>query len=103
MPVNRFVGTEAIYLHHYLLPHLEQNAVYQAYGAGNPWLQPQPYNNASVYPASIRGLVLKAFVCPSDGTGRFEGPLRPFRNEIESNEADYCQQEKATDDSSARR
>jgi len=66
---SRFVGTEAIYFLHYLLPHLEQNAMYQAYGAGNPWLQPQPYNNPGVYPASIRGVVLSAFVCPSDSSG----------------------------------
>jgi prepilin-type processing-associated H-X9-DG protein len=66
---TRFQATEAIYLLHYLLPYLEQTAVFQAYGSGNPWLQPQPYRNASVYPASIQGVALSAFVCPSDYVG----------------------------------
>ncbi len=66
---SKFQPTEAIYYVHYLLPYVEQDAYFKAYGGGNPWLQPQPYNNASVYPASVRGVVLPVFACPSDLAG----------------------------------
>jgi prepilin-type N-terminal cleavage/methylation domain-containing protein/prepilin-type processing-associated H-X9-DG protein len=65
---TKFQPTESVYYVHYILPYLEQTAYYQAFGAGN-WITPQPYNNPGVYPASIQGVVLSVFACPSDGGG----------------------------------
>ena len=65
----RFQATEAIYYVHYLLPYLEQDAFYKAFGAGNPWITPQPYNGPGAYPASVRGVKLPTLFCPSDIAG----------------------------------
>ena len=66
----RFSPTEAIYYVHFLLPYVEQTGYFQAYGAGNPWLQPQPYDAPpGTYPASVNGVVLPVFSCPSDISG----------------------------------
>ncbi|NBT35745.1 MAG: DUF1559 domain-containing protein [Betaproteobacteria bacterium] len=53
------------YLLHYLLPHLEQDAYYQAIGQtsfalGNPW-------TTTAWPASVRDTPIQSFLCPSDG------------------------------------
>ena len=63
---SRFGGPEWPYVLHFLLPNIDQAAVYNE--LANDWGRPAPWINATVWPATVRG-GLTALQCPSDGLG----------------------------------
>ena len=63
-----FIGYEWPYFLHCLLPHLEQNAYYDAL-QGPGFDLPGPWDQPAKWPTSTCKMNLSMFLCPSDGLG----------------------------------
>ncbi len=63
---SRFGGPEWPYFLHFLLPNMDQTAVYNE--LSSDWGRPAPWINAAAWPVTLRG-ALGALQCPSDGLG----------------------------------
>jgi len=66
LPPGTIVGTQWPYLIHFILPNLDQSAMYNQLATN--WSRPAPYVDQSQWPTTVR-VPITSLLCPSDGQG----------------------------------
>lgn len=83
LPPGTIVGTEWPYLIHFILPNLDQAAMYNQLATN--WSRPGPWIDASQWPTTVR-FPIPALLCPSDGQG---GSLKHIDGNVDLPSGNY--------------
>ncbi len=60
------------YLHHYILPYIEQQAYFKAINIAPGFNLPNPWANPGAWPATVSNAPLAMLLCPSDSSSDFK-------------------------------